>query len=148
MPSSRRSSRPKDQTQVSYISCIGRWAFYHSLHLEAQRTRECPQVSNHPWKGNWIMMVEGTAELWRPCNPGRKNMTGDYLRMKSLQLIIILIWGSPSPHHFPVIGNSQRWILYHQWSCLLNRFSSLLPNSNPLNQLKALMQAAKTFSEG
>ena len=56
MPSSRGSSGPKDQTRVSYISCIGRWAFYHSLHLEAQRTGECPQVSNHPWKGNWIMM--------------------------------------------------------------------------------------------
>ena len=23
---------------------------------EAQRTGECPQVSNHPWKDNWIMM--------------------------------------------------------------------------------------------
>ena len=28
MPSSRGSSRPKDQTCVSYISCIGRWVFF------------------------------------------------------------------------------------------------------------------------
>ena len=29
MPSSRGSSRPRDQTQVSYISCIGRWVLSH-----------------------------------------------------------------------------------------------------------------------
>ena len=27
--SSRRSSQPKDQTRVSYVSCIGRWVLYH-----------------------------------------------------------------------------------------------------------------------
>jgi len=29
MPSSRGSSRPRDQTHVSYVSCIGRWILYH-----------------------------------------------------------------------------------------------------------------------
>ena len=29
MPSSRGSSQPRDQTHVSYISCIGRWVLYH-----------------------------------------------------------------------------------------------------------------------
>ena len=29
MPSSRRSSQPRDQTQVSYISCTGRQVLYH-----------------------------------------------------------------------------------------------------------------------
>ena len=29
MPSSRGSSRPRDRTHVSYISCIGRWVLYH-----------------------------------------------------------------------------------------------------------------------
>ena len=27
MPSSRGSSQPRDQTYLSYVSCIGRWAF-------------------------------------------------------------------------------------------------------------------------
>ena len=33
MPSSRRYSRPRDRTCISYISCIGRWVlnFYHYL---------------------------------------------------------------------------------------------------------------------
>ena len=26
---SRRSSRPRDRTSISYISCIGRWVLYH-----------------------------------------------------------------------------------------------------------------------
>ena len=29
MPSSRVSSRPRDQTWVSYVSCIDRWLLYH-----------------------------------------------------------------------------------------------------------------------
>ena len=28
MPSFKGSSRPRDQTQVSYASCIGRWVLY------------------------------------------------------------------------------------------------------------------------
>ena len=30
---SRWSSQPRDQTHVSYISCIGRWVLYHYQHL-------------------------------------------------------------------------------------------------------------------
>ena len=33
MPSSRRSSWPRDQTHVSYVSCIGRQIIYHWDHL-------------------------------------------------------------------------------------------------------------------
>ena len=29
VPSSRGSSRPKDRTQVSYVSCIGKQVLYH-----------------------------------------------------------------------------------------------------------------------
>ena len=33
MPSSRRSSQPRDQTCISCIFCNGRWILYHQLHL-------------------------------------------------------------------------------------------------------------------
>ena len=33
MPSSRGSSQPRNQTRVSYISCIGRQVLYHWCHL-------------------------------------------------------------------------------------------------------------------
>ena len=33
MPSSRSSSQPRDQTQVSYISCVGRLVLYQHCHL-------------------------------------------------------------------------------------------------------------------
>ena len=33
VPSSRGSPPSKDQTRVSYISCIGRWILYHECHL-------------------------------------------------------------------------------------------------------------------
>ena len=33
MPSSRGSSRPRDQTHVSYVPCFGRCVLYHEGHL-------------------------------------------------------------------------------------------------------------------
>ena len=33
MPSSRGSSRPRDWTHVSYVSCTGRWILYQQCHL-------------------------------------------------------------------------------------------------------------------
>ena len=33
IPSSRVSFQPRDQTRVSYVSCIGRWVLYHYCHL-------------------------------------------------------------------------------------------------------------------
>ena len=33
MPSFRRSSRPRDRTHVSSVSCIGRWVLYHLCNL-------------------------------------------------------------------------------------------------------------------
>ena len=35
MRSSRGSSQPRDRTQVSDVSCLGRWVLYHQSHLEA-----------------------------------------------------------------------------------------------------------------
>ena len=33
MPSSRRSSQPRDRNHISYVSCIGKQVLYHSHHL-------------------------------------------------------------------------------------------------------------------
>ena len=47
LPSSRASSQPRDQTCVSYVSCIGRWVLYHWDHLES------PYLKYHdPWEGS------------------------------------------------------------------------------------------------
>ena len=34
MPTSRASSRPRDGTHISYVSCFGRRVLYHQRHLE------------------------------------------------------------------------------------------------------------------
>ena len=33
IPSSRGSSKPRDRTHLSYVSCIGWWIPYHQRHL-------------------------------------------------------------------------------------------------------------------
>ena len=55
MPLSREPSRPRDQTWVSYVSCIGRWVLYHSHHLG----------SPPPY---WIKLTIQTGALWPKLN--------------------------------------------------------------------------------
>ena len=70
MPSSRESSRPRDQTGVSYVSCSGRWVLYHECHLGSPRVAQTlleqveaslSQPSQH-WKN--ILRVEQMLTLY------------------------------------------------------------------------------------
>ena len=44
--SSRRSSQPRDQTHVSFVSCLGRWILYHCRFWAWQRSVD---VFEHLW---------------------------------------------------------------------------------------------------
>ena len=44
IPSSRGSSRPRDQSHVSYVSCIGRWVLHHWCHLGSHMETQETQV--------------------------------------------------------------------------------------------------------
>ena len=54
MPSSRGPSLPRDQTHVSYVSCVARWVLYHWHHLGSLywscvlATQSCPTLVT-PW---------------------------------------------------------------------------------------------------
>ena len=45
IPSSRGSSRPRDRTHVSYISCIGRWFLTTSATWEAHTSISLPKIN-------------------------------------------------------------------------------------------------------
>ena len=68
--SSGGSSWPRDQTQVSYVSCSGRWVLYHECHLGSPRVAQTlleqveaslSQPSQH-WKN--ILRVEQMLTLY------------------------------------------------------------------------------------
>ena len=46
MPSSRGSSRPRDWTHISYVSCMGRWVLYNYWHWEA--LIHCQNIVENP----------------------------------------------------------------------------------------------------
>ena len=52
MPCFRGSSQPRDQTQVFYVSCIGKWILYHECHLGSPQgfhkdfLKKCPCSSS------------------------------------------------------------------------------------------------------
>ena len=53
--SSRGSSQPRDQTYVSYVSCIGRWvqlSLKESI-CQCRRHGFDPWVVKIPWRGKW-----------------------------------------------------------------------------------------------
>ena len=59
--SSMGSSQPRDQTHVSYMSCIGRWILYISATWEAQLLDKCYQNNNeilpHIWQNGYHQKV-------------------------------------------------------------------------------------------
>ena len=58
MPSSRGSSRLRDQTCVSYVSCIGRWILYHYHRLESWCSISFFFFSNKYQIQNWYQNKE------------------------------------------------------------------------------------------
>ena len=71
--SSSRPFWPRDQTHISYISCIGRWVLYHECHLGSLlcictmvsvlfETNKSPS-SAAPWLGSWGQIFESLRIL-------------------------------------------------------------------------------------
>ena len=77
LPSSRGSSRPRDQTCVSYISCTDRQFLYHKSHLERLYTgsfahgilqRRIPKCVAIPFSRGYSWLRDQT---WVSCIAGR-----------------------------------------------------------------------------
>ena len=47
MPFSRGSSQPRDQTHLSYVSCIGRWVLNHQRHLGSPKNKILRVIWSH-----------------------------------------------------------------------------------------------------
>ena len=62
MPSSRGSSQPRDQTCISYVSCIGRQVLYQWCHLEWRRKRQPTPVFLPRESQGWGSLVG--CRLW------------------------------------------------------------------------------------
>ena len=58
---SRASSRPRDQTRVSYVSCIGRRVLYHCATWEAI----LPEPSTTPGRTGPVCSLSGTEHFCR-----------------------------------------------------------------------------------
>ena len=59
--SSRGSSWHRDRTQVSYVSCIGRWVLYHQHHLgnhHSHRPTQCSHRVPLPWVSSFLCTQE------------------------------------------------------------------------------------------
>ena len=62
VPSSRGSSRPRDGTCVSYVSCIGSQVLYHCTTWKAPR-RQYVSASITPEPGNWQLGTTPKARI-------------------------------------------------------------------------------------
>ena len=68
MPSSRGPSRHRDQTQVSHVSCTGRWAFTTNTTWEApdkftEASKSIPRAVYDPAQGGQLHLLEKTLYL-------------------------------------------------------------------------------------
>ena len=87
MPSSRGSSWPKDQTHISYVSCIGRWVFYHYHHPGSPKVSL--QSSLH-FNASWDALI---CPYWMLYN----HMMSNQWRW----IAVALIMGDMVPHRLP-----------------------------------------------
>ena len=69
-PPPGESSRPRDCTHISYISCINRWVLYHLRHLGTHIMVRCSSVlTGHHWRYTkmhmgWLRMMCCMDLLW------------------------------------------------------------------------------------
>ena len=61
MSSSRRSSQPRDRTQISYVSCIGRQVLYHYCHLGSPRSTMFQLKNKTKQKQPWYHLCTKAA---------------------------------------------------------------------------------------
>ena len=88
MPSSRESSWPRDQTCISYVSCIGRRVHYHLCYLESMLLHNRPvNREMRCWKINGDFIQEA-SRLRRPCTSVPKH----HLTQVTIQDSFILKW--------------------------------------------------------
>ena len=59
-PSFWGSSQPRNQTHVSYVSCVGRWVLYQERHLEAPQ-KLCRGVTLEDRKGGGVSIIGESA---------------------------------------------------------------------------------------
>ena len=80
MPSSRESSRPRDRTCISYISCIGRWFFTTSTTNNLVSSWKFIAWMNVEWnhfEWIWCIIVSQLDETSRSLDEARKINTVD-----------------------------------------------------------------------
>ena len=58
---SRGSSRPRDQTHASYVSCTGRQVLYHQCHLGSPKTFKIP---NYYFKSNLYIISNNRSIIF------------------------------------------------------------------------------------
>ena len=64
MPSSRGSSPPRDETCISYVSCISRRVLYHWCHLGSPHiTSYAPKCPCH--HSHWLFLNFLLDQIWR-----------------------------------------------------------------------------------
>ena len=95
----RGSSRPRDWTHISWISCIGRWILYHQCHLGSPLNSNSSESENHSVVSD-SLWHHGLYSPWS--SPGKNTGVGSLLLLQGI---------------FPTQGWNPgllhcRWILY------------------------------------
>ena len=72
MPSSRGSSRSRDQTRISYVSCIGSEFFttsatWEEIYMETRDSGKTELYSLRKMRGSILVIAKGITEPRSPC---------------------------------------------------------------------------------
>ena len=86
-PSSRGSSQPRDQTQVSGVSCIGKWILNHWATWEAHlHLRYLPFVLQHIFPG--VKLLDQTVWAFTANSTSYQQWSSEYIPLVCLSYFI------------------------------------------------------------
>ena len=97
----KRSSQPRDQTCVSYLSCIGRQILYHCWHLESPRILVMTHQRWSPEKGCTVQFSSDSQPCPTLCNPMDCSTPGSLSITSSWSLLKLMFIESVMPPNLP-----------------------------------------------
>ena len=106
MPSSRGSSRPRDQTCISYISCIGRQFLYHKSHLESLYISSSVHGILQKRILKWVAIPFSRGYSWLRDQTWVSHSAGRLFIIWATSYVYAPLWSPPRIIEFSIISES------------------------------------------
>ena len=131
VPSSRWSSRPRDQTRISYVSCLDRWVLYHLDHLGSCQKHTFP---------DWVWNPGHRARILATRPPGNCEIA---LQLNTNVVMYLTVSHALCARHS--VGRTLWYRMLRPISCCIAAFSKVVESRVSHAIMTATSRQGKTL---